>query len=88
MDCIISLLIWNILGWWLLDLHTFNCIKVIGDLEINGIHMSVDCSDQFPHTGDIFFISSTSMTLNGGGRVGYRICSRFLSGESLGTPIA
>jgi len=42
MDCIISLPVWDILGWWLLDFCVFDGIEVTSDLEINSLHMGVN----------------------------------------------
>ena len=67
MDCIISLVVQDILDWLaggrLLFLCAFSRIEVTGDLEINTLHMSVNCSDQLPHVGGIF-VGNINLTLN------------------------
>ena len=69
MNRIINLLVWNILGWWLLDLCVFDSIKVTGDFKINQLHMSVNLAHLLPHTGGILFVVGTRGILNGGRRL-------------------
>ena len=51
MGCIIGVLVWDVLSRQLLGFFIFRGIEVAGDLEINGLHMGVNCLHQLPHAG-------------------------------------
>ena len=58
--CILSWLI----GGRLLDLYIFSVIEVTGDLEINHLHVAINCTHQLPHAGGVLFVNGTYLTLN------------------------
>ena len=64
MGCIISVLVLDVLGRWLLGFFILKGIKVAGDLEIYGLYISINCLHQLPYAGGIFLVSSVSLALN------------------------
>lgn len=68
MDYVLGLPFRGILSWLigerLLGLYIFSGIEVTGDLEINHLHVVVNCTHQLPHAGGVLFVNGTNLTLN------------------------